>query len=210
MQITSCIAAGKQIGMAGQYDNIKNRPVFDPFSFSSSQIRLNINMKPQTELKLVLRQLINKKCWECAASPITGSEFSLHFGKKVPFQMPANLPKDIESEGEFILFIRTAAWRLDRQAGVVCSSQDSPQNDGPMLKGLHQIVGRKIRSIKLLNFACDLQVNLSGGLVLRIFCNQTSVGEYSSNYSVHAPTKVYGVEGSGKIKYSDRSNQPKK
>jgi len=25
MQITSCIAAGKQIGMAGQYDNIKTR-----------------------------------------------------------------------------------------------------------------------------------------------------------------------------------------
>lgn len=125
---------------------------------------------------------------------------SVHFGKKVPYRVPPGLKGDVpEQEGEFILFIQDAAWRLDGIGNVICGSEDFKLEGSRMLEGLRSLVGRRVAAAKITTPAEDLEVFFVGKYVLRVFCSQTSRKENCNNYSFHAHDRVFVVEAGSTV-----------
>lgn len=146
----------------------------------------------QLRLKAGLRNLLAKRCWECAGGPTTGSRVSLHFGKKMPFLAPPNLPGKIpEYEGEFIIFVEGATWRLDDQRRVICGSEDSKWPLNEMMTNLRRLVGTTVSAVKLQNPVHDLTIEFSKRFVLRVFCSQTNEQNALNNYSIHLPSGAF-------------------
>lgn len=148
-----------------------------------------------------LRNLTGKRCWAVYAGESTGSDVDMAFGKKIPRTVPLLNPHLTDEQryydAEMSLFIE-CTWRLDREGEVVCGSIDSNLEEGPMLAGLKSVVGKTVESVKIETPVFDLTVRLSGNLVLKIFCDQTS-GE-DDNYSIHVQDKVYIVGPRGVIR----------
>src|SRR6266704_7011092 len=91
-----------------------------------------------------LKDLEGKGCWSFTGVS-TGSMVNLEFGAKirrpVPLPNPYLSPDQQNFDGEIGIFIQFAAWRLDSELGVMCSSTSSDHEGGPKQTGLSLIVG---------------------------------------------------------------------
>jgi hypothetical protein len=156
----------------------------------------------------ILQNLVGKCCWGFVAGEGTGSTVSLDFGKKVPLQVPNKNPLLTEDqrkyEGEINLFIESP-WTLTSESGIVCSSDDPDDNDGPMVQGLWKIVNKQVRNVKILKPSHDLIINFEGKFTLNIICNQME-NEYD-NYSVFMGNEIYIVGPKGQISRQERGTK---
>ena len=138
----------------------------------------------------------------------TGSVVALHFGELTPRKKPlANLHLDRglrTSEGSQILFIE-CSWRLDKNDGVLCGSQDDNAEGALMLTGLASLRDDVVARVEVEKPGYDLTVGFASGQTLRFFCDNTDTVAATDNYSLFLrgePTYVVGprsvprVEGS--------------
>lgn len=159
------------------------------------------------EFSKSLNSLIGQPCWGVVAGKGTGSVISLHFGNKIPLpQLIKNphLSDDLQKyEGEMILFVK-CVWRIDSEVEVICGCWEDNTKDGPMLKGLQNIVDQKVESIELSLPAWDLAIHFSNLMVLRIFCDQTDLSDTVDNYNLFLPEIIYTVSPKGKLEQEIR------
>jgi hypothetical protein len=68
-----------------------------------------------------------------------------------------------------------------------------------MLSGLRCLIGRSVESIDVANSTFDLVLQLTDGLVLRVFCDQTNEEADDPNYTLHTRSKIYVVGPKGQL-----------
>lgn len=135
-------------------------------------------------------------CWGIVAAANTGSALSLQFGAKVPRRHPIDnpaLPPDLRThEGEAILFVDCASWRLDDDVSVVCCANDDQSIFAPDERGLSVIVGQMVRAVDLALPGFDLTLTFETH-VLRVFCDWTHAEEHEDNYDLSVLDATFTV-----------------
>ena len=101
-----------------------------------------------------LNHIIEKNCWSFIAGAGTGSMVSLAFGEKIlrhkPLKNPTLTQEQRAFDGEFIVFIKEAPWRiLDENKSTICTSDDNNEVDGLMLSGLKILIGSPVSAISI-------------------------------------------------------------
>jgi hypothetical protein len=143
-----------------------------------------------------LHALQGQPCLYYLTSPSGGSALDLHFGAKVPRRQPLELPGltavQRHHEGERSLYL-TCAWRLETRDAVLCGCWDDSGTGGQMRHGLDQLIGQRVRRAIAQPPAWDLVLEFENGLLLRVFCDQTSDEEGGENYAVFTADTVFLV-----------------
>ena len=155
--------------------------------------------------------LKGKACWSILAGAGTGSTIHLEFGAKVPRRTPLRerprlTAEQTRYEGELDLFVQ-CAWRLERSRAVVCGSTDDDRNDGPMVQGLEQLVGKTVQAVDVEEPIPDFSLRLDGDLHLTVFCDQTNIETNTDNYSVRVRETIHVVAARGQLTIEKRSSQ---
>jgi hypothetical protein len=155
-----------------------------------------------TDFAAILSQLVDKECWSVIAGLGTGSTIHLALGERVPRRLPITnqhlSATERANEGEFDLFIESA-WRLERAAEVICGSTDDDENEGPMITGLLQLVGKRVLSVDMGTPVPDLTLRFQEELCLKVFCDQTNLRTAGDNYSVRSGETIVAVGVRGRI-----------
>lgn len=155
--------------------------------------------------KTTIKKIIRRRCWEIAAGKTTGSMISFHFGGKLPYKAPPGLKGNVAKfEGEFILFLQDAAWRIDKNEKVVCSSEGLSliNNNRSGYQALRALVGKRVLNVNVRNAGWDLKIGFSGGYLLQVLSIQTD--EVMTNYSFHTPKEVIVVGPRGVVRREQR------
>ena len=159
------------------------------------------------DLQTHLNSLVGQKCWSVIAGAGTGSTLHVFFGAQILRARPIRnrwlTEAERTHEGEFSLFVE-CAWRLERGNTMVCGSTDDERNDGPMVQGLAQLVGRTIEGVTLNTPVPDLTVGFDDSLRLVVFCDQTNVEAGYDNYSVRARDTIIIVGSRGVLQLEQR------
>jgi len=86
-------------------------------------------------------ELYNQTCWAVIAGKGTGSIFNIKIGEKIPRAKPINNPhlsddaRNYDSKYGIMVY---SSWELTKNGDFVCDSDDSNENDGPMVSHLMQ------------------------------------------------------------------------
>lgn len=136
-----------------------------------------------TSIKTLQNKLLQLKglpCWYVSSGGNLGSTFKLFLGKKIPRQTPfpprkvgeRSVLADFTAEQRLLVW---CSWRLDGSGQKPLSS--STEASEQIITGLNAIVGQKIRDCSVSLPSLDLDLSISGGLSLKIFCDQTAHSE---------------------------------
>jgi hypothetical protein len=157
----------------------------------------------QSDLRVVLQNFVNKKCWATVAGEGTGSTFTLDFGKKIPRMRPLTNPhlsEDVKLfNSEYGLYVQFASWRLDDVDQVICTSTDNNHNEGVMVKGLARLVGCTVTDMTLSSPGLDLFIRFDKRYQLTVFSCWSNEDEPATNYSVSTPSATFSVESRSSI-----------
>jgi hypothetical protein len=143
--------------------------------------------------------LIDKPVWPVPAGGCTGSTVLMYFGEKTPrwkrCENPALSEEARDYEAELRLMI-WCAWRVEVQGtGIVSGSGDL--EDETMLSGLMRLLGETVEEVSLNSFL-DLLVVFTGGLRLRLFCDQRT-----DDLDTDACYALFVAEFRGQLTYLD-------
>lgn len=160
------------------------------------------------EFETTIHQLAGLECWNITAGAV-GSMASLDLGAKIlrnkplPFYNASLSIDEHKHRGELVLYIEDCPWRLDSVDEVIASWTDSSAPNGPIVTGLKRLIGQRIESAALAHPGLDLTVHFSGGLVLRIFPDQSDP-EQGDNYSLSvADERAYIVGARSLLRLED-------
>lgn len=143
------------------------------------------------QLISVIEGLRGKPCWSVQISGV-GSLANLHFGAKVPRQKEQIMTHpdfkiDVDervNQGEVVLYLEECPWRVDSASAVLCSWMDENKAGGRLVEGLSQLKGLSVIDAQVIQPALDLIITFEGGLVLRVFPDQSNPDE-GDNYAVN-------------------------
>jgi hypothetical protein len=156
----------------------------------------------------VLNRLAGLEAWSTFAVRGSGSHVSIHCGRRVPRARSLSNPSISEEarahEGEWILFIQNAPWRLANAERVVCSWNSSNAPGGEMIAGLKQVEGRRIISARTRPPSHDLFIDFGGGWELVIFCERMDAEEHGDSYTLLGPGVAVTVGERGHIQWEER------
>jgi len=154
-----------------------------------------------------LRKLRDAECWAVAAGEGTGSRITLHCGRKIERGRSLTNPNVSEAlrqfKGEFVVFVQDCAWRLNADK-VICTSKTPNNNDGPMVAGLHSLVGQQIVAVTASPPVYDLMIEFSGASKLHLFCDCFDQERDGGNYSFHSANQVFVVGAGGVLTLESR------
>lgn len=149
-----------------------------------------------------LLKIQSEVCWGVTAGKGTGSMVSLCFGEKIRRKKPVDNPhlsEDVRNfDAEYCLYLQECGWRLQTCKQVIASSASPNDNDGPMLAGLRSIVGERVLTAEVEDVSCDLKLEFSNGVNLRVFCFGRS-GEEWDNYTFYTPAFWYSSTSNGHL-----------
>jgi len=109
-----------------------------------------MSVQPQVFPRLlpIFGQLLSKPCWGIAAGAGTGTNFTMHFGKKVRRAVRvdnSSLNPDLQkNEGEMILFVE-CDWVV-RSRGRMLFDSKKISRDDRMVNALKSLIGQKVDS----------------------------------------------------------------
>ena len=154
-----------------------------------------------------LQNLKGLECWRVTAGEGTGSRITLSMGRKIERTRPLKnpqLPSDLRQfDSEFVIFVQDCAWRLNADK-VICTSKTPNNNDGPMVAGLHSLVGQRIVAVTASPPAYDLMIEFSGASKLHLFCDCFDQERDGYNYSFHSANQVFSVGAGGVLTLESR------
>lgn len=154
-----------------------------------------------------LQNLKGLECWRVIAGEGTGSRITLSIGRKIERTRPLRnpqLPSDLRQfDSEFVIFVQDCAWRLNADK-VICTSKTPNNNDGPMVAGLHSLVGQQIVAVTASAPSYDLVVEFSDSSKLHLFCDCFDSERDGDNYSFHSLHRVFAVGASGALALESR------
>lgn len=154
-----------------------------------------------------IQSLSGKLCWDVIGGKGTGSIITLDFGKKIPRRKPLQSKHfSMETqmyEAELSLMIY-CAWRIDSEEQVVCGSNDSNEEQGPMLQGLRRLVDTTVESLDMTFPGYDLSITFSNKLRMHLFCNMMDAEVDSDNYVLFKNEDVFSVAPKSVLGYEKR------
>jgi hypothetical protein len=137
-------------------------------------------MNIQERLNLVK----GKTCWGVLAGFPNASYIHLHFGERIEREKIIknnNLPYDLDKyNGEYHIGI-FCTWRLQRDNRPITGSCESNKVDGPLVKGIQNLINKTVSSIEIIDECGDLKIKF-GDLCLNVFCNYT--GNEDEDYCI--------------------------
>jgi hypothetical protein len=139
-----------------------------------------------TSAKVFFDRLKGEKCWTVIAGPGSGSMAKLAFGAKIKRDRKIRNEKLTDEQreftGEFVLFIMNTFWEIGNSKEKICNNEDSNDEDGLMLSGLNQLIGKYLISIDFLNGFCEFRLNFNDGLYLKLKSDANL--DIDNNYSL--------------------------
>lgn len=139
------------------------------------------------ELEEFLSAVTGETCWSVIAGAGTGSMFTMALGDKLRRARP--IPNSCLSDdqrafdGEFVVFIKNASWRIEQRGRTLCTSNDSNASGGAMLSGLMHLVENAISSARVTDGVGSLALTFADNICLIVSCTD----ENWENYSLHSP-----------------------
>lgn len=159
------------------------------------------------QLSGTLERFVGRHCIGYVAGGAAGSHVSLEFEPRVKRKRPLVNPTLSEeqrlTEAGYAIFI-LCSWRLDSESKVICGAWDDNTNGGPMLKGLSQLVGKKLEHFSLTTPGLDLELGF-GAIYFRIFCDNVNEFDREDNYSLFLPESVLTVAPRSRIEREQRA-----
>lgn len=126
----------------------------------------------------------------------------LDLGGEVPRSEPISNPtlsdRQRRFEGEYCVFIQ-CAWRIELDDEVVCGSGDDTSPGGPMATAARMMLNRRVVQVDVSGPAFDLTLGFDGGLVLKLFCDQTNVEANDLNYSMTVGRTTASIGPRGRL-----------
>ena len=159
-------------------------------------------MKKSNEQALndAFHELEGLECWACVAGRGTGSRVSLKFGGKIKRHNPITNPHISEEarnfEGEYGLFVKDCAWRIEDEEKVLGCSESPNEPDGAMIKALSQLTHKKVVSVSLKYPSFDFSLLFEQGISLHAFCFSNTVDELDS-YTLFTRDSAWTVTDHG-------------
>jgi hypothetical protein len=148
-------------------------------------------------LRKALSELLDKPCWRVKYGTGTGSMLSMEFGKRIPstVKLPARLANKSSTieHGEIGIFIKHCSWRIEADDKVVCTSTSDNTIGQAGDLGTALLCKQQIISVDLDFPSYDLDIRFTGGVHLRVFCDQANGVEASDNYSIHMESITFVV-----------------
>ena len=159
----------------------------------------------EEQLSRALETFVGRTCLGHTAGGSAGSHVSLEFEPRVPRLRPLTNPALSEeqrlTEAEYAVFV-LCTWRLDSEDKVICGAWDDNSEGGPMLRGLDQLIGKKLEAFSLTKPGLDLELRFAGAS-FRIFCDNVSEVDMEDNYSVFLPGEIFTVAARSLIERED-------
>lgn len=148
---------------------------------------------------LLVRDLLcamrGEVCWSLVAGPGSGSMISMSLGRRIKRDRPIRNPYlsriQQEYEGEFKVFIQQAAWKLKYQGNVLCTSNDSNEFGGPMLRGLKRLIGKRVHSVYFMRRTGDFKIIFEKQLSLVVRC--VRLYDNATCYTLFSPEQSVGI-----------------
>jgi hypothetical protein len=138
--------------------------------------------------------LHRQACWGVAAGSGTGSQVSLHFGRKLRRARELNNPTlapDLRLyQGEVILFIE-CKWSLESQRKRLFDSEKHQGLDARMVEELQRLVGAVVDQISLSLPPRTLSVQFNNGIHLNVEAVKQQGEDLHDNYSLLVPDRSY-------------------
>lgn len=156
----------------------------------------------QAEFAAEIQALAGLPCGSCIAGRGTGSHVALDFGERIRRAEPIRNERLTMEQRSYIgekrLFI-TCVWRLDSADQVVCGAWDSNEDDGLMIEGLDQIVGKNLIAVRASPPAWDLTLDF-GHRTLSVFCDQVDEENDDDNYTLFVPQRVLTIGARSRLR----------
>ncbi len=131
--------------------------------------------------------LSGSHCWYTLAGEGTGSVFQLYLGAKIRRDRPVDndmlSAEAIWNDPEFHLMV-WCAWRLDGPSEPITGWLEPNDNDGPMVRGLAELEGESVVSVRVRAPAWDLELEFTGQKTLNVFCDLTEHSGRGENWHV--------------------------
>lgn len=157
------------------------------------------------------RWLIGRACWGVAAGRGTGTQASLHFGRKVRRIRELDNPKlqpDLRAhEGEVILFIE-CKWSM-RTGDRLLFDSDVDIDDARMAQTLQRLVGRSVSEIKPSFPPKELSLLFGDDIRLDVQADRPSRTDPHDNYTLIAPHHCYIIGPDLRLRVQARQGVPK-
>lgn len=159
----------------------------------AKEIKMGAIDQPLPLIQAFFNALRGQQCWSVTAGPGTGSMVSISFGRHIlrsrPIRNPTLSPDQCKFDGEFKIFIQETEWALKKNGDVICTNESGNDANGPMVTGLHQLVGKLVTSFVLIGETYDFELVFEGGYCLEVSCT-TSSEALLHNYSLFDFTTV--------------------
>jgi hypothetical protein len=127
---------------------------------------------------------------------------TLHFGGHVPRKRQLQGPDDQELirsfQGEFCLFVKGCAWRIQDNEKIIGGWAEPEQC---IQTETARLVGSIVTQVRCVDESWDLLIEFSGRFVLQLFCDRTLVGEID-NYSLRTPDGWFTVGARSELTHS--------
>jgi hypothetical protein len=106
-------------------------------------------------------------------------------------------------DAEYVLSVGCAPWTVLRDNSTVATSDYDCSPDGPLVAGLMQLVGTKVRVATVNGHQYDLEIEFEPGrLRLQVFAGL--IPEDGDGYVLSSPQHIVGVNKDGLLEYEPR------
>ena len=157
------------------------------------------------QIPRVLKSAVGKKCWYVSVGACTLPSFSLAFGgktKRKKILRGAELRSEFSKYKPEIAFFVWCTWRMDGKNEVIVGSDDK---DREICNGLKQLVGKSLVKFSVESPACDILLQFSDGLFLRVFCNRTR-GNCAVNWTGRVRNKRISVGPGARVRVENEDD----
>jgi len=138
--------------------------------------------------------LLQQPCWGVAAGSGTGSQASLHFGRKLrrarELENPTLEPDMRLYQGEVTLFVE-CKWSIHKERKVLFDSDRYQGPDEQMVQALRRLRGASVDQISLFVPPSALSIQFNNGILLNIEAEKQRGEDPHDNYSLLVPDRSY-------------------
>ena len=153
------------------------------------------------DLSLAIKALLGKQCWAVIGGEGTGTMVTLDCGAKIPRKpiLKNSTLSDVERkyEGEIVIFIEMADWRLSIFGMERFSTLNPICDEQGMMEELRGLIGKTITNVSNLESWLRVLIEFDDGFCLEIFLEEADMDD--DLYSFHFRDRIYSVKTSGQI-----------
>lgn len=156
----------------------------------------------KNKLKRDLQMVVGKRCWSIGRNGI-GSNLLIDLGRQVYSLDDVGKVKEkiiVKGENSFTIF---CLWRMETATEVLCTWQDCMLEDGEkekeeFLSACRLIEDSMVTDVVFSLPSCDITLEFSSGVYLKVFCDTSVMGEEESdgvdNYYYSTLDTLYAVQ----------------